>query len=459
MNRLQLAQHGYETIAPAVAAALDEETSDRAERWLRDDVCPVFAELARSRSFRLAVLWSCEHLTAGADSHERRLIEKADRALVECAKLLICATLAEAADESGGQLDAGGRIAIRGSDRTALQLVAERPWLDLALAADFFHPFCELGLRNPDHAHTIAFREQGELRVPLGDYVSRCMLARVDYWKLLLDRIWDHVFHFRSEPATCPNHLRNRLFETRMTLDQSVQQLRAACSAGPEVQQREACVTLTQVYAAYAPSPDLGWLGFSHTVESGRAAIIRSCVRRPGFMQVGQRNGAGMIEIVDCKRASLCDPEVLRRIAASLGDVVSLYRLPEDPDERIEWAVSRARFVLVDRAPRAVWWDGKSVASEEWDSNPIEWNLLWTLALNLGSAVDSMMLMNPTKHSIKSRRHRLAKMLDGVLDLDGFIESKRGLGYVLNLPSDDIILLRDSGSGQLVFEKAGGTTV
>lgn len=82
MNRLQLAQHGYETIAPAVAAALDEETSDRAERWLHDEVCPVFEELARSRSFRLLVRWSCDRLTAGANSQERRLVEAVDTSIV-----------------------------------------------------------------------------------------------------------------------------------------------------------------------------------------------------------------------------------------------------------------------------------------------------------------------------------------------------------------------------------------
>ena len=150
--------------------------------------------------------------------------------------------------------------------------------------------------------------------------------------------------------------------------------------------------------------------------------------------------------------ASLCDPDVLRHIAASLGIVASLYGLPEDPDELIDWAISRARLVLVDRAPRAVFWDGDAVAEGKWDSNSTEWNLLWTLATNLGAPVDRLMLMSPDHHPLKSRRHRLSKLLDDVLDLDAFIDSMRGQGYVLNLPRENVILLRDAGSGKLIFE-------
>jgi hypothetical protein len=104
-------------------------------------------------------------------------------------------------------------------------------------------------------------------------------------------------------------------------------------------------------------------------------------------MQVGQRNEAGVIEIAESRRASLCDPDVLRGIAASLGSVASFYNVPGDPDQLIDWAMRRARLVLVDRAQRAVFRNERPVAEEKWDTHSVEWNLLWTLATNLGAPV------------------------------------------------------------------------
>jgi hypothetical protein len=451
MNRLQLAQHGYETIARALATALDEPTSDRAESWLRDDVCPVFEELARSQIFRLLVRWSCDRLTTKANFQERRLVEAVDRALIDCAKQLLFVAVNEATERSHDEHTIRDRVSISGADFAVLELIAQRPWIALAFADEFFHPACELGLRKPDPAHTVAFRKRGELRVPLGDYVTRCMLARVDYWKCALERILNDVLCGRSGQPTYNQNLGARLFDAKATLDRSDQDLRAACCNGPDAGRREASIILTQVYAAYAPSPDLRWLGFPGS-GSGKQGRIRSCVRRPGLMQVGECNETGVIEIVESRRASLCDPDVLRGIAASLGSVASFYNVPEDPDELIDWAMRRARLVLVDRAQRAVFWNESPVAEEQWDSHPTEWNLLWTLATNLGAPVDQSMLASPDLHPLKSRRHRLAKLLDDVLDLDGFIETKRRQGYALKLPDAEVILLRDAGDGKLVFE-------
>jgi hypothetical protein len=452
MNRLQLAQHGYSMLAPRLAASLDEETSDGAERWLRDDICAVFAELASNRSFRLAVRWACDHLAAGANSAERRLVEAVDRALVRCGQELASVTRADPNDTSHEELSRADRVAISRSDRATIELMAGRPWLDLVCVGDLFHPMCELCLRIPNPDHTHGFRERGELRVPLGDYVARCLVARIDYWKSFLDRIWIETCCGRRGSENWAQGLRNRLFEAKVTLDQSVEQLKAACRGGIQSQRREACVTLTQVYAAYAESPDLEWLGLPRGSASGHRGLIRSCVRRRGEILIGERDQAGLVRIVDRERASLCDPEVLQRIAASLEDVLFIYQVPEDPDDLIDWATERARLVLVDRSARAVWWDGSNVAKGMWDSHLPEWNLLWILGLNLGKPVDRAMLVRPERHSIKSRRHRLTRLLDGVLDLDNCIETLRGQGYALRLPAADVILLRDAGEGKLVFE-------
>jgi hypothetical protein len=88
MNHLRLAQQGYETLAPALTRSIDEQTSDRAEAWLRDEVCPVIQELSTSSKFRLAALWSNEHLSTGSVATERRLVDAVDEALVGLAGAL-----------------------------------------------------------------------------------------------------------------------------------------------------------------------------------------------------------------------------------------------------------------------------------------------------------------------------------------------------------------------------------
>jgi hypothetical protein len=303
---------------------------------------------------------------------------------VHCAQELVSVTLADPNDASDEELSPADRVAISRSDRATIELIAGRPWVDLVCAGDLFHPMCELCLRIPNPDHTHRFRERGELRVPLGDYVARYLVARIDYWKSFLDRIWIETCCGRRGSENWAQGLRNRLFEAKVTLDQLVEQLKAACGAGIQSQRREACATLTQVYAASAESPDLDWLGLPRGSASGHRGLIRSCVRRPGELLIGERDQAGLVQIVHREPALLCDPEVLQGIAASLEDVMPFYRVPEDADDLIDWTTQRARLVLVDRSPRAVWWDGNNVAEGTWDSHLPEWNLLWTLGLNLG---------------------------------------------------------------------------
>jgi hypothetical protein len=460
MSRLQLAQQGYAALAGAIAVSLNEATSDRAEEWLRNEVCPVVPELARNRSFRLAVRWSGDHLSRGANADERRLVEAVDEALVRCAMELAAVTVADARETSVDHQDAPFRVAINPSERAKIDLIAGRPWLDLVCCEDFFHPACELCLRNPNSDHTIAFRSRGELRLPLGDYIARYMFGRIDYWKSLLEPIWNDVFFRPVRPDNGRQVAGNRLFDAKINLDSAIQRLRNACCSGPRPQQREACVALTQIYAAYAQAPKLEWVGLRHGVSTGIGGVIRSCVRRRNSEMITVQPGRhGSLEVVDRQPASLCDPVILRQVSAALHDVAPFYELPEDPDDLIEWAIDRARLVIVDRSPRAVFWDGAEIAAGEWDQHPREWNLLWVLGSNPGQPVDQMMLMNPEHHPIKSRRHRLSQILNNVLDLDGHIDTVRGQGYQLQLTAENVILLRDAGQGRLVFESRHGTTV
>jgi hypothetical protein len=73
---------GVSTPRSDLSVALDEVSSDRAEAWLRDEVCPVVEELIPNRGFRLAARWSVDHLGPGGETDERRLVEAVDTALV-----------------------------------------------------------------------------------------------------------------------------------------------------------------------------------------------------------------------------------------------------------------------------------------------------------------------------------------------------------------------------------------
>ena len=456
MNRLLLAQEGYRRLRVAMEVSLNEDTSDQAEAWLRDEVCPVVEELVFSQSFCSAARWSVDHLAPGIQGTERQLVQAVGDALVHCARELVSATVVEGAESPAGDDRESALVRISAEYRSSLEMIAGRPWFDLVCAEEYFHACRGLHLE-PDRAsqdlrrkHTDTFRQQNELRIPLGDYVARSMFARIDYWKAILDRTWRHVFTQLPPGRGGEIKTHDRLFSAKSRLDQAVAALSTQCGSGNAPRQRDACAALTQVYAAYGQKPNLDWLGCPPGWGTGHAGLIRSCVRRRGELQVANSDAHGRLRIVETRPAPLCDPDVLRHIAGALHDAIPLYEVPDDPDELIEWANDRARLVLVDRFPRALYWDGRTIAEAQWDDSPNEWNLMWTLARHAQRLVTQKSLSNPNRHPIKSRRSRLKGLLSEMLELDNRIETRRGTGgYQLDLAPGDICLLQDDGHGRL----------
>ena len=248
---------------------------------------------------------------------------------------------------------------------------------------------------------------------------------------------------------------RERLFGAKLDLEGAIERLVAACRCEPEARRREACVALTQVYAAYSPVPKLDWLPLPPDRAQASQGLIRSCIRRRGEHAVAWRDAEGIARVGARRPALLCDPDVLRQIAAALEEVAFFSELPEVSEDLIDWARTRWRLVLVDRSPREVYWEGTAVAQAAWDRHPQAWNLLWVLARSAGRPVDGLMLMNAERHSIKSRRHRLSAILERAPTLDDQIETLRGQGYRLRISAEEIALLRDAGGDRLVFERAG----
>src|SRR5579872_2579373 len=144
MSRLQLARQGHQWLARAMDASLDEETSRQAEDWLTKEVCPVVEEMAQNRSFQLAARWSLEHLTRGANTKERQLVDAVEGGLVQLATKLAEVTVTDAGGTSAGIPDTGFRVRIDDSRGAKIEFVKGRPWLGLVCSEDFFHPCCEL---------------------------------------------------------------------------------------------------------------------------------------------------------------------------------------------------------------------------------------------------------------------------------------------------------------------------
>lgn len=426
-------------------ATLNKAVSDDAEAWLRDEVCPVVEELCRNRSFQLMTRWSLDHFcTEEVITPEHRKLEDADQAIVQYAQ-----TLANGLELIDQSMSNPSECQISEEDRVALKGIASRPWIQLAYALDFFHPEDQLLLRDPNRTLTSEFRAE-ERRIPLGDYISRYLLARVKFWKNLVVRLGERINHYVPSSDDEGHKISSRIFKTRIQLDQAVEALDQACH-GENFRRRNACNALIQVYAAYAHNPDLEWLGFSRDAWHTAGPQIRMCVRRRSEVSVVERLPEGAFQPIGTERLSLCDPAILRQIVASLQEVATFYEIPEDPDDLIVWAADQARLVLVDRAPRQVFWEGQLIAGGEWDNHHAAWDFLWNLGQSSSRVVDKGDLGGSLS---RSRRSRLSTLLLKCPELEKRIETIRGQGYRLELPPDEVTLLRDDGFGRLRFVDA-----
>lgn len=443
MKRLMLAQQGFEELVPLLQDQLNEATPDRVETWLSREVGPVVAELICSRSFRANALWSVERLSPGSTAKERKLVQQVDRALVASATTLLeAATMAREIETRKGT-----KQSLDDSQLAALSLISGRPWFDLVCSMDFFHPTHDLHLIETSH-HTELFRSQ-EYRVPLGDYVARLMFARIEYWRSIMAKIERTLQCSVLAGHDEAYYLNALLVQRHFELNEAIQLLRKACHKGNAARDREACTALTLVYLAYSIEPNLDWLGCERSWWEVAANQVRGCIRPMGELTIAERTSSGSLRVTGRRRVPLCVPATVRQIAAALHDVADLCEVPDDPEDLIRWACDRAQLVLVDRAPRDVFWEGNTAKSADWDGHPVEWNLLWTLAEVAGRTVDQDMLERPNKHTIRSRRSRLGKLLRQCLELDEKIESVRGQGYRLELHAGEVLLLKDNGFGRL----------
>jgi hypothetical protein len=414
--------------------------------WLDREVCRVVDGLAERPDFRLLACWPLRELIRGASGQERRLVETVDVALVEIAQQQVGystqAPVREKLLRLGPHNERLPDEALAESrNETAIprglpeiEQIANRPWHDLVAEADYFHPVCNLNLKDreaylgPDSQHTQIgvflpiFNPQ--LR-RLGDHVSRSLLIRIDYWKAILQRYSVRCNTALRMAGENPQQLQEKEVLAWSRLREGYDQLNDICFAGSEAARREACIALLQVYAAYRPRADLSWLGPIAELSQNSAAI-RDAVER---------------------RADFAKPE---QVAAALREIADLYRRNVDDESRIEAACQNCQLVIVaGPGRRELYWQNELVDAD-WVKNDTLWEFVLVLVDRARRALgaDAFDVEKLRGFSLKDARHRLKRLIPETMDLH--IKASGTGTYRLDLPLERIALMRVEQDDRLV---------
>jgi hypothetical protein len=355
--------------------------------WLTDDVCPFLHKFARRLRFREEASWPLRVLARGAQTAERQLVERVDAAIVKCAKsiseLARLKTIRRRLEtflpprpritREDVQVSGDGCKRIDVQTETVdeipfllsqLDSVARRFWTDLVCADDYFEP--RGGWNSPGQppgqsgVFIVSFNP--ELH-PGGDFVSRCLIRRVEVLHEILHNLFVPMYQACQE-GTRFQRRAAEIEQDWQSFTDLASELRHKCI--PEIGQprRDACVLLTQVYAAFTPQPDLFWLNLSEEVIRHGKATFRHRI-------TSGRN----VELAD-------------RIAIALTQVASLYEECQPGQSAFEEAIAAGGLVLRDNPP-TLYWEGKKLAVS-WASYSKPWLFINALAAKarLGAAVN-----------------------------------------------------------------------
>jgi hypothetical protein len=470
VDMLQMALHRFEQLAPGFRSSVTPELSDEAEQWLRDYVCPVALRLFDNPHFRAASRWSCDTLARGSKTPERAAVESVDVAIVSAARVI-------ASIEGGGGAPKTTQPGTTENPKKGaappgtllMPWLATRPWFDLVYPEEYFCGTYGLMRGTSDnlgvgqHLDQAFFGAQ-DIRVPLGDYVCRAMVRRIDVLEnLLRPRLLALAASNQSALRVLDDG--RRLFDVQIEFGRAIQNLRELCARGNEAVRRDACCALVQVVVIYIPNPPLDWLGWPLKGLDAVGSFLRAYVRPPGeLFEIGRCPSGRHVRIVK-KRACLCLPEVVTAIAKALAEVTPLFRgrfEVEDVEESVRY---RYRLVLIDRADPTVYWDGELV-TVNWNANGMSWNFFRMLCIrakkdrpleaedlarrqarNRTNVRDSddvnrtLDLVRARLAAAKSRRCQLKKLLPP--DLNERIIAVPGTGaYRLDIPTSQVAVLR-----------------
>ena len=421
--------------------------------WLDRDVCPLVQELLERSDFRTWASWPIERLAEDASGEERGWIEAVDTALVRAGETLVIfaelavaqsvlvqseaagvsrsnstshptLSLADHPDEIGPQ---DGSSARRSADAmtqalAGMKFIASRPWVDLVAIGDYFAPVNDLNLGDREaflgpntwHVQIGEFSRYCNPRLrPLGDFISRTLLIRVEFWQNMTQRFWTACQRMAHESQLADSQEWSNCAAAMRELSQCAEGLRHGLMDDRRLRLREACLALVQIYASFRPRADFSFLG-------------------PLAKLVGN---AGAFRYLAVNRQVLAIPE---QIAAALTEAASLYRSPEDQEDRIrELSLRHSLLIVEGPGRREAYWNGE-VLDADWQKHEKPWSLLLALAERqlLGRGADGL----DANCSAKDARHRLKQLIPD--DLNRKIAPAGRGTYKLELGTDDVCILQ-----------------
>ena len=447
LDQLEMAIRRYEQIAPHPGSDMTTTQADQLSDWLERQVGRITEALLTRPGFRCRVRWPIERLTGASDCPEREAVMAVDKSLVRYASAL--RSLAHT-DVISRQLLRLGRygVEVEEGDPSALdetpedsslprtplglrgvEFIASRPWRDLASPWDYFHPTSQFNLTESDGvlwAQFLPFLNR-QLRVP-GDFVTRCLEIRIDYWRDMLDRFFIRCDTARQRANVELGTRWTELNALRSELKVRIEGLRQLSLLGQEACVRDSCVALLQIHAGFHQDTDLSWLGTVARMVANVSDIPYRVKRRHEW-------------------------EVPERAAAALIDIADIVR-HQPPEDLIDEMKATRRLVLIEEQ-RQGFLDGLPIEAHDqlvnWDGRDnLMWELLWTLAdrARIRRSVDCYCLSNPNARAaqeppsvqaVKDRRSNLKKLI--VPELNGLIvDAGRGT-YRMELKADHICLL------------------
>lgn len=463
-DRLDFCLRRYESIRSQPGFAKTDAHAAELADWIERDVAAIVDELSQRSDFRELARRPIERLLPGVQAPERRLVESVDRRLVEAARALAMVADPEPTAVTGvasresvssrkraatvrreTQFSPVGIADVQApqSDPSAANLeapptgaqliavIAARPWQDLACGADYFGPTADLNLRDREaylgqgaaHVQLLDLIPYGNPRLrPLGDFISRMLLARAQHWFDVLQQfsVWRQSVVPANDREGDPRW--STVFKNMDLLAEDFERLRHALTAGQDVKLREASLALIEAQAAFRPRTDFSWLGKVAKLAANAARFRYRIERRHDF---------GLVE----------------QIAAALIEIAPLYRSDEDSEAMLHRACAGHDLVLVDGpGHREAYWKRQRL-DDQWRRQEAPWKFLIALAERLlsgGSGTDGFQI----DCSPKDARYRLKRLIPP--EMDKHIVAAGEGTYVLDLKAEQVCLLRWRDDERLV---------
>lgn len=423
MNLIELALRQYERLAPPTHRATTLAESDALENWLATSVCRIAEDLFQHQKFQELARWPLAAFDYHADSPQRRLVRAVDDALIEFACALVRLAALPTVKPLLVEFEAkwhrpveswlAGSAAVPASV-AAVETIASRPWFNLAAPEEYFHPCRQLYTRLSEPRLEVFDQLVGPRLTLLGDYVTRSMFLRIDYWRAQLERLYLPCVFAVSNGGDV--NLLEEALTARTALAGRVQEVTAACLTEPAFRSRECAIAIVQVYNAYAATPKLDWLDVPPDMIETERVFTRLLIR-----------------------PHVCNAAAVERVACALMGVADIYRTADDGREKLAQSVADKFLVLADSPRRA--FCNSQLIDVNWERKPMLWELLWELASRAqnGLPVDRELLSNKkSQRAIRDRRSDLGALLPPALN-ERIVSAGR-YTYRLDLPPAEIAM-------------------